>query len=49
MDLAIDGLIFDLDNTLFDFDGAFAGVANKFYEQHLNATPNTPNLSLIHI
>ena len=38
MDLAIDGLIFDLDNTLFDFDGAFAGVANKFYEQHLKTT-----------
>ena len=38
MDLAIDGLIFDLDNTLFDFEIAFAGVANSFYEQHLETT-----------
>ena len=38
MDLAIDGLIFDLDNTLFDFESAFAGVANSFYEQHLETT-----------
>lgn len=37
MDLTIDGLVFDLDNTLFDFDRAFAGVAREFYEQHLRA------------
>ena len=39
MDSTIDGLIFDLDNTLFDFERAFAGVANNFYEQHLKTTP----------
>ena len=33
MDLTVDGLVFDLDNTLFDFDRAFAGVARDFYEQ----------------
>ena len=38
MDLTVDGLAFDLDNTLFDFDRAFAGVARDFYEQHLRAT-----------
>ena len=38
MDLVVDGLIFDLDNTLFDFESAFAGVARNFYEQHLQAT-----------
>ena len=37
MDRTIDGLAFDLDNTLFDFDRAFAGVARDFYEQHLLA------------
>lgn len=37
MDLTVDGLVFDLDNTLFDFDRAFAGVARDFYEQHLRA------------
>ena len=38
MDLAVDGLVFDLDDTLFDFRGAFAGVARDFYERHLRAT-----------
>ena len=38
MDLTVDGLVFDLDNTLFDFERAFAGVACDFYEQHLRAT-----------
>lgn len=38
MDHTITGLIFDLDNTLFDFDAAFAGVANNFCEQHLQTT-----------
>ena len=37
MDFTVDGLVFDLDNTLFDFDRAFAGVARDFYEQHLRA------------
>ena len=35
MGIAVDGLAFDLDNTLFDFDRAFARVARDFYEQHL--------------
>ncbi len=38
MDFTIDGLVFDLDNTLFDFDRAFAGVASEFYEQHVRPT-----------
>ena len=41
MDLTVDGLIFDLDNTLFDFESAFAGVARNFYEQHLRTTTST--------
>ncbi len=36
---AIDGLIFDLDNTLLDRYGAFRGVAESFYDEHLS--PNT--------
>ena len=40
MDLAVDGLVFDLDNTLFDFESALAGVARSFYEQFLR--PATP-------
>ena len=36
--LTVDGLAFDLDNTLFNFDRAFAGVARDFYEQHLRET-----------
>jgi len=31
----VDGLAFDLDNTLLDRYGAFLGVAESFYEQHL--------------
>ena len=38
MDLAVDGLVFDLDDTLFDFRGTFAGVVGDFYEQHLRTT-----------
>lgn len=38
MDLDVDGLVFDLDDTLFDFRGAFAGVVGDFYEQHLSTT-----------
>ena len=38
MDPAVDGLVFDLDDTLFDFRSAFAGVVRDFYEQHLRAT-----------
>ena len=39
-DHTVDGLAFDLDNTLFDFERAFAGVAREFYEQHLGTTPS---------
>ncbi len=35
MNFAVDGLVFDLDDTLFDFRCAFAGVVRNFYEQHL--------------
>lgn len=38
MDLDVDGLVFDLDDTLFDFRGAFARVVGDFYEQHLRTT-----------
>ena len=35
MRTAVDGLIFDLDNTLLDRHGAFRRVAESFYEQYL--------------
>ena len=35
MSTAVDGLVLDLDNTLLDRYGAFLGVAESFYEQHL--------------
>ena len=35
MSTAVDGLIFDLDNTLLDRYGAFRRVAESFHEQHL--------------
>ena len=38
MDLNVDGLVFDLDDTLFDFRNAFAAVVGDFYEQHLRTT-----------
>ena len=38
MDLTVDGLVFDLDDTLFDFQSAFARVVGDFYEQYLGAT-----------
>lgn len=41
MDLVVDGLVFDLDDTLFDFRGAFAGVVRDFYEQHLADAAST--------
>ena len=31
----IDGLVFDLDNTLLDRQAVFNGVAHDFYEEHL--------------
>lgn len=38
----IRGLLFDLDNTLIDREGAFARFASYFYEEHLrNVTPMT--------
>ena len=34
----VDGLVFDLDNTLLDRYSAFVGVAGSFYEEHLRST-----------
>ena len=34
----VDGLVFDLDNTLFDREATFQRVADRFYEEHLSAT-----------
>ena len=34
----VDGLVFDLDNTLLDRSTAFIRVAGSFYEEHLRAT-----------
>ena len=34
----VDGLVFDLDNTLLDRFTAFIRVAGNFYEEHLRAT-----------
>ena len=38
MNIAVDGLVFDLDNTLLDRYSAFVGVAESFYEEHLRST-----------
>ena len=35
MSTVVDGLVFDLDNTLLDRYSAFLGVAESFYEEHL--------------
>ena len=35
---SVDGLVFDLDNTLLDRYSAFVGVAGSFYEEHLRST-----------
>ena len=37
MDTVVDGLVFDLDNTLLDREATFLGVAESFYEEHLRA------------
>ena len=43
MDKSVQGLLFDLDNTLIDREGAFARFASSFYEEHLcNVTNVTP-------
>ena len=47
MDLAVDGLVFDLDDTLFDFRGAFAAVVGDFYEQHLRATTSVSHANAV--
>lgn len=47
MNLTVDGLIFDLDNTLFDFDNAFAGVVHDYYEQHLQPTTSMPRADAV--
>ena len=38
MDTVVDGLLFDLDNTLLDRQATFIRVAERFYEEHLCAT-----------
>ena len=38
MDTVVDGLVFDLDNTLLDRYSAFLGVAESFYQEHLRPT-----------
>ena len=35
---AVDGLVFDLDNTLFDREAAFIRVAEEFYDEQLRDT-----------
>ncbi|MCE2516215.1 MAG: hypothetical protein J4F37_14660, partial [Acidobacteria bacterium] len=47
MDLAVDGLVFDLDDTLFDFQGAFAGVVGDFYEQHLSTATSVTRAAAV--
>ncbi|MYB03434.1 MAG: HAD family hydrolase [Acidimicrobiaceae bacterium] len=47
MDLAVDGLVFDLDDTLFDFRGAFVSVVRDFYEQHLRATTSVSHADAV--
>ena len=47
MDFTVDGLVFDLDNTLFDFERAFEGVVREFYEQHLRATASVPRAEAV--
>lgn len=38
MGTAVDGLIFDLDNTLLDRQAVFLRFATDFYEEHIRAT-----------
>ena len=38
MRTVVEGLIFDLDNTLLDRQAVFARVASRFYDEHLSAT-----------
>ena len=47
MDFAVDGLVFDLDDTLFDFQGAFAGVVGDFYEQHLSTATSVTRAAAV--
>ena len=47
MEFTAYGLVFDLDNTLFDFERAFEGVAREFYEQHLRATTAVPRAEAV--
>ena len=35
MNTGVEGLVFDLDNTLLDRNGAFLGVAERYYEEYL--------------
>ena len=47
MDPAVAGLVFDLDDTLFDFRGAFVRVVRDFYEQHLRATTSVSHVDAV--
>ena len=47
VDFTVDGLVFDLDNTLFDFERAFEGVVLEFYQQHLRATASVPRAEAV--
>ena len=38
MRTVVEGLIFDLDNTLLDRQAVFARVASRFYDEHLSAS-----------
>ena len=38
LDIVVNGLVFDLDNTLHDRETTFIRVADSFYEEHLCAT-----------
>ena len=42
LDTVVNGLVFDLDNTLLDRQATFIRVAGSFYEEHLCATTSVP-------
>lgn len=41
LDTVVNGLVFDLDNTLLDRQATFIRVAGSFYEEHLCATASS--------
>lgn len=40
LDTVVNGLVFDLDNTLFDRQATFSRVAGNFYKEHLESIPS---------